>query len=405
MTRWSLVPRWLGAWAALLLFTITSPPGAAQPATAQLSADGARADALGFEALVNRVYAYPERLPGGTYRLTPRLREEAERVTDRRALLRFAERALLLLADHHAITGASFGDSWAVVPSFADLWIERTGNAFVIEAVREGSPAAQAGIRPGARLLAVDGVPIGRAVADFWADLGAPSLAERAAFAARILAAGRRDRPRRLTVADSAGRSREITLPSLYANQHPQRSPVDVAPEGRALRIRINDALGDTATIAAFDAAMHRAAPGQPIIIDLTDTPSGGNTVVARAILGWFVDRARAYQMHNLPVEERQTGVPRQWLEQVLPRRGMHHRGRVEVRVGRWTGSMGEGLAIGFDAIGADVRGTRMAGLPGAIYDHALPNSGLVVKLPTERLMTVRGQPREAFVPRPIRSR
>jgi carboxyl-terminal processing protease len=60
---------------------------------------------------------------------------------------------------------------------------------------------------------------------------------------------------------------------------------------------------------------------------------------------------------------------------------------------------MGEGMAIGFHAIGARVVGTRMAGLLGAIYDHRLEHSGLVLKLPTERLMHVDGTPREVFVP------
>jgi carboxyl-terminal processing protease len=60
---------------------------------------------------------------------------------------------------------------------------------------------------------------------------------------------------------------------------------------------------------------------------------------------------------------------------------------------------MGEGLAIGFDAMGAKVVGEPMAGLLGAIYDHALPHSGLVLKLPTERLAAVNGTPREQFQP------
>lgn len=92
-------------------------------------------------------------------------------------------------------------------------------------------------------------------------------------------------------------------------------------------------------------------------------------------------------------------GVPRQWVEQVLPRAGMRHSGPVVVRVGRWTGSMGEGLAVGLDALGARVEGGPMAGLLGAVYDHGLPNSGLVIKLPTERLYAVDGTPREAFRP------
>lgn len=145
---------------------------------------------------------------------------------------------------------------------------------------------------------------------------------------------------------------------------------------------------------------MAQARAGQRIEIDLTDTPSGGNTDVARAIMGWFVKRPTAYQVHNLPREARRNGIGRQWVEQVLPRAGKFHAGPVTVSVGRWTGSMGEGLAIGFDAIGARVVGGRMAGLLGAIYDYRLETSGLVIKLPTERLTAVDGTPREEFVPR-----
>jgi carboxyl-terminal processing protease len=168
-----------------------------------------------------------------------------------------------------------------------------------------------------------------------------------------------------------------------------------------ALVIRINDALGDRATIAAFDQAMTTAPPGQTLVLDLTETPSGGNTVVARAIMGWFVDAPSAYQIHNLPAEARETGIERRWIEQVLPRPGRRHNGPVVVRVGRWTGSMGEGLAIGLHAQGARVAGRPMAGLLGAVYDLRLPNSGLVIKIPVERLYAVDGTPREQFKPQP----
>lgn len=381
----------------LAFLFLASLPSAA---LAQSEAERFRADALSIEPLVNRTYAYLDRFEGGTMPMSDRLRAEAERVGDRRALLRYAERALLALADHHAITGASLADSWAVVPSYADLWIERRGAAYAIEAVREGSPAARAGIRAGDRLVAVDGVATEAAVASFWADLGLAATGERAAFAARVLAAGRRDRIRHLTIETAAGERRALDLPSLYAGARPVRPPLSARAEGRALVIRFHDSLGDSGTIAAFDAAMARPPRGGRVVIDLTDTPGGGNSSVARAILGWFVGRPTAYQVHNLPAEQRATGIGRQWIEQVLPRPGRRHRGPVEVRVGRWTGSMGEGLAIGFDAIGARVVGTRMAGLRGAVYDLRLENSGLVLKLPAERLAHVNGTPREAFVPR-----
>lgn len=382
--------RFLPALAALIL--IAAPANAQTPLA---TPEDYREDARAIEGLINAQYAYLDRFPGGAMPMSDVLRAEAGAVHDSGSLLRYAEHALTALADHHAITGASFRDSWAVTPSYSDLWIERQGEIWRITAVREGSPAETAGVQTGETLDAVGGSPTTEAVRAFWAEIGLAPGGERDGYAARVLAAGRRDRERDLTVS-----GRRLSLPNLYAARE-DRPPVMVEQTASGLSIRFNDSLGDGRTIQAFDAAMARARPGQTLILDLTDTASGGNTVVARAIMGWFVGEARPYQVHNLPAEERETGVPRQWVEQVLPRAGKRFPGPVVVRVGRWTGSMGEGLAIGLDALGARVEGGPMAGLLGAIYDHRLPNSGLILKLPTERLYAVDGTPREDFRPRP----
>ncbi len=362
------------------------------------------ADARSIEKLVNDDYAYLDRFPGGRMPMTAKLRAEAAVVSDAKQLIRYSERALTLLADHHAITGSSLPDSWAVFPTYADLWVERRGNAYVIEQVRGMSPAQREGVLAGDRLVAVDGRPIAAAVADFWADLGASGGGERDGFAARVLAAGKRDRERRLTLQRGSAAPRELRLANLYFMPLMDRPVIQFTESEGDFLISFNDSLGYDATISAFDSAMARARPGQRIVIDLTDTPSGGNTTIARAILGWFVQKPTFYQIHSLPAEERQSGIARQWVEQVLPRRGKFHNGPVTVRVGRWTGSMGEGLAIGFDSIGARVEGSRMAGLLGAIYDHKLDKSGQVIKFPTERLSHVNGTPREKFVPKAVSS-
>jgi hypothetical protein len=359
-------------------------------------------DAAALDRIIVENYAYEHYWPGGKLPDSPQLAQKRAAVRDRDGLLRYAEDRLASLADHHAITGSSFRDSWAVIPTYADLWVVRRDSDYVIESVRKDSPAEAAGIRHGDRLVAVGGVPIAQAVASFWRDLGLGLTEERANYAARVLAAGRRDRPRDLTTRSRAGERRH-TLGNLYGPQ-PDRPPVSVIREaGDETVIRLNNSLGDDATIAAFDEAMASIPRNARLIIDLTETPSGGNTTVARAILGWFVRSPRNYQVHRLPVEERQTGIARQWIEQVLPRAGKFHPAMPVVRVGRWTGSMGEGIAIGFAALGARVEGTPMAQLKGAIYDFKLPSSGLLVKIPAERLYSVNGQPREDFRPVPIR--
>jgi C-terminal processing protease CtpA/Prc len=338
-------------------------------------------------------------LPGGVVPQSTVLAARRTAVSDRRSLLRYAEDRIASLADHHAITGSSFADSWAVIPTYADLWIVARNDEFIIEAVREGSPAMKAGIADGDRLRAVDGVTTAVAVKAYWADLGLSLTQQRSEYAARVLAAGRRDRARVLTIKNAAGVERVITLPSLYslAETKPQLTVVSASNH---TVIRLNDSLGDDATIAAFDAAMAEVPGKHKITLDLRDTPSGGNTTVARAIMGWFVTRPTSYQVHNRPEEERATGIPRQWVEQALPRAAKYHKRLPTVLVGRWTGSMGEGLAIGFAAIGADVRGTKMAGLNGSVEDIPLGDTGVTIKLPTERLMTTGYLPREDFTPK-----
>lgn len=378
----------------LLLAALLPFATPAQARTPELSPEAYRADALSIEGVINSRYAYLDRFPGGAMPMSDVLRAEAAAVHDRSSLLRYAGHAITALADPHAITGSSFADDWGLVPSYSDLWVERDGAVWRITAVREGSPAEAAGVRIGETLDAVGGVAMTEAVRAFWSELGLESGGDRDGHAARVLATGRRDRPRDLTVS-----GRRLTLPNLYAAGPGDRPPVTVTRADDRLIIRFNDSLGNSDTIAAFDAAMAQARPGQTVVLDLTDTASGGNTSVARGVMGWFVSEARPYQIHDLPSEERETGVPRQWVEQVLPRPGKRFEGPVVVHVGRWTGSMGEGLAIGMDALGARVEGDRMAGLLGAVHDLRLEHSGLMIKLPVERLYAVDGTPREAFVP------
>ncbi len=361
-----------------------------------------RSAARGLDAVILQKYAYLEKLPGRTLPRSGKLDAERDRVADRTSLLRYAEHRVASLADHHAITGSSFSDDWAIVPTYADLWIVKRGGAYVIDAVRADSPSAAAGIKRGDRLASIGGTETASAVAAFWSDLGLTGTQRRDAYAARVLAAGRRDRDRELGIQGNGGAVRTVALPSLYRNA-PEEPALSVSVSHGETSLRFNNSLGDDATISSFDTAMSTIPPANRLILDLRNTPSGGNTVVARAIMGWFVDRARNYQVHNRPEEERSTGIPHQWVEQVLPRPGKHRDQLPNVLVGRWTGSMGEGLAIGFAALGASVRGDAMAGLNGSVEDIALGDTGITVKLPTERLMTVWGLPREDFVPEAMR--
>jgi carboxyl-terminal processing protease len=105
------------------------------------------------------------------------------------------------------------------------------------------------------------------------------------------------------------------------------------------------------------------------------------------------------YQRHRIP-RYGQADVERNWQEEVAPRGPFTYQGRLVVLVDHWTGSMGEGIAIGIDAMHRGmVIGTTMGQLAGATEDVPLPRTGLTIALPTQELFHVDGTPRHRWVP------
>lgn len=94
------------------------------------------------------------------------------------------------------------------------------------------------------------------------------------------------------------------------------------------------------------------------VVIDLRNTPSGGNTDVARALIGHFITEARPYQRHRSPGIERKTTVPRMLVKYPMPR-APHYSGTLTVLGGAWTGSMGEVRVIGLHAAVSAHHGQR----------------------------------------------
>ncbi len=130
----------------------------------------------------------------------------------------------------------------------------------------------------------------------------------------------------------------------------------------------------------------------------MRNTPSGGNTDVAEPILGRFISAPSGYQRVFDPGPGKAAPAG-SWVRKVAPR-GTTVTQPLAVLVDRWTGSMGEGMAIGFDGMKrATVVGTRMAGLCGATSDVTLPKSRIGVAFPTERLYHLDGTPRETWSP------
>lgn len=326
---------------------------------------------------------------------------QAEAATDRTAYVTLLERALAELYDAHAHLGTNTPQSPRLVPTQSSVFGEWRAGKAVVVAVKQGSPAEQAGLRPGHEVLAVDSEPIDAAVRRIEPKfLSRPDAAARD-WALQLALAGHRDRETVRLDVRVAGATRLFE----YAAAAPQPTTLLSYRSVRGVgHVRIHNALGDPSLVPAFDAALAAVPEARALVLDLRDTPSGGTSSVARGLMGRFVKQLRPYQRHELTSESRSTGARRVWVEYVAPR-GTPFMRPVVVLVGRWTGSMGEGIAIGLNAArGAPVLGEPMAHLRGALGETVLPHSKIPVRVPTEKLFHVDGTPREAFVPRAARA-
>lgn len=294
------------------------------------------------------------------------------------------------LYDHHVSLGTNTPASPRLVPSGADLWAEVVGERAVITEVRIGTAAERAGLRAGMTVTAIGGRPLGEAIAARRPAIRGRGDPEAASWALRVLLAGTHDTPRRLTACTRPEACRDYELEAPELPDAP--SAVTARLDGDLGYLRIENRLGDRDTVAAFDAALATLGSARALILDLRNTPSGGSTDVAEPILGRFVDAPGGYQRVIEP------GKP-PWVKPLAPRPPFEARPLV-VLVDHWTGSMGEGMAIGLDARHrATVIGTRMAGLRGGISSVVLPHTQIPVRFQTERLFHVDGTPRERWVP------
>lgn len=164
--------------------------------------------------------------------------------------------------------------------------------------------------------------------------------------------------------------------------------------------IRINNSLGNNALIADFDSVLNQLMDTKGLILDLRNTVDGGNSYVARGIMSRFVKEPKPYQMH-WKSEQYDNGpeLIQSWMEYVSPR-GQQYQRAVVVLVGRWTGSMGEGLAIGLEGVErAFVVGTEMQRLAGEMNGFNFKFCPYSYRLSVAKLFHVNGTPREIYVP------
>ena len=368
-------------------------------AAQEFSVAARRADFTNFIAQFKDNYAYLDRPEKPWESWDTRFAAAVDRANSPADYAAVIASALDELHDFHAEVRSRNPHRWLPVPTFADVWAEFRGTNAVIIAVRPGSDAARAALTPGDRLLQIDALPLAQAIADRLTPAVDQHDPHARTWALLSLLAGRADAARTFTISDPAGHRRSVTLP---VERRFDREPGPLSAKLISTNvglIRLHNSLGEQATVAAFDAALAQLRATRGLILDLRDVPSGGDSSVALGIMGRFVTTMQPYQRHRIP-NYGQADIERNWIEQVAPRGPFTYAAPVVVLVNHWTGSMGEGIAIGFDAMHrARIIGTPMAHLAGAVSDFQLPQTGLKLAFATEQLYHVNGTPRQAWLP------
>lgn len=322
-------------------------------------------------------------------------------INSKQEFIKLLEYAIAELYDNHTHLLTNLPSSYRLAPSGLDIWAEWDNGKYIIKEVRQGSGAELCGLTSGMEISTINGIPVVDAVSGLVGKSIAEPDAEVKNWAIRTLFAGNYETKR------SIGISINGTPKEFYPDEaqdvysyYKYDSPIEFKTVGSNFGyIKINNSLGDDGTINAFDSAMTILENTNGMIIDLRETPGGGNSTVARAIMSRFISQELPYQKHEVPGEERVTGIKRSWIEYVSPR-GKTYVNPLVVLVNHWTGSMGEGIAVGFSGLNrAKIVGTQMARLVGAKYDFRLPNTNIGVSYSAEKLYHINGLPREDFMP------
>lgn len=324
--------------------------------------------------------------------------QKVREVSNDTEFVRFVENVIYELYDAHISINKNLNSSFRLIPSYTDAWIVYDKGKYIVADVRPEYEAEKKGLLPKMVLISVNKKPIDKLVTNLLPKSIENPNNEIKTFFSNLIFAGRRNEQREIVISYNGNR-KTFQLKKPTFGQKKKGLLESKILKNNIGYIKINNSLGRNDLIKVFDSVVNTLLLTKAIILDVRETPDGGNTTVARAIMGKFIDEQISYQKHEYPAEERAFGVKRSWIEYVSPLEKGYYK-PVMVLVGRWTGSIGEALALGFDKIpNAKVIGTKMAGLLGAITCYKFKETEINLCFPFEKLFHTNGIPREDYSP------
>lgn len=350
-----------------------------------------------FETIFFETYAYTDKPDFDAKSLLADFKGRLVKSNSRQEFRDIAQVFLRHFSDPHLNLGPYNEFDFSVIPTGSDIWASFREGRFFVSDVKKNSVAFAGGILPDDEIIEVDGLTPDEAIRKIF-DKSIQQLSKRQIeYGLNVALGGLRYKKRVLKI-KRPGQLITKKIEASYSNEKPSHKVSFKKIEDFGY-IRFNNSLGDKSTINEFKKALSALLNTKALIIDLRDIPSGGNTGVAEPILGHFTKKPKPYQKYRVQTPETPYSRAKLQTAYTRPSLPLYQKPYV-VLVGRWTGSMGEGMAIGFDAIGAKaVIGSPMADLLGGIKKIELPESQSWMEIGFERIYHVNGMYREDFIP------
>ena len=146
----------------------------------------------------------------------------------------------------------------------------------------------------GAELLKINGIDFDKAIEQFPTHCNDKSSEKAREWIINKILAGRYNQPRILTLKLANDNTIEFDLDKLKFKQNAELLTTTI--EENIGIIRLNNSLGNNSLINEFDKALEKLMNTKGLIIDLRNTVGGGNSYVARGIMGRFIDEPKPYQ-------------------------------------------------------------------------------------------------------------
>ena len=339
-------------------------------------------------------YAYTEDKNIDWKCLNQKYNDKVKRLENRAEAVLFFEHLLLEFADNHMTLNTNIQESYRLN---APVFVKKKQSAFIIDDIWQTQLVDPTDLIIGAKLISINGMEPQKIIQDFPTHCLDKNQTNNQQWIINKALAGQYSKPR-IIKTSTADNNQIIDLDQLQSRQTKQLLSSAINSEFGL--ITINNSLGQTDLIKVFDQTLDSLFSTKGLVLDLRNTINGGDSYIARAIIGRFIKANEAYQKHRF--DEHRNGGPkvsRFWTEYVAPRKTLYDKPLV-VLVNHWTGSMGEGLTIGLHGMQrGHVIGSEMAGLLGAVYGFQLEGMGFGYQMPAERLFHVDGTPRESFKP------